>query len=128
MKTFLYCLITIIVVVVCLTVFPRKNVATPQQKDPSVLTKTEQTQRDTEKVTWIDKNCSCCKKLSLREKIRQRAREAQERQRELAKQEFSQIGMAGSYTVTPVHRNQSVINTDTSNNISATRNIKEKFK
>ncbi|MYF55309.1 hypothetical protein F4225_06010 [Candidatus Poribacteria bacterium] len=128
MKTFLYSLITIIAVVVCLTVFPRKNVATPQQKVLSVQTKTEEIQRDTEKLTRKNKNCSCCKKLSHRDKIRQRAREAQERQRELAKQEFSQIGMAGSYTVTPVHRNQSVINTGTSNNISATRNIKEKFK
>lgn len=128
MKTFLYSLFTIIAVVVCLTVFPRKNVATPQQKVLSVQTKTEETQRDTEKLTRKDKNCSCCKKLSYQDKIRQRAREAQERQRELAKQEFSQIGMAGSYTGTPIHRNQSVINTGTSNNISATRNIKEKFK
>ena len=101
MNTFLYCLITIIAVVVCLTAFPRKNVATPQQKDPSVQTNTEQTQRDTKKVTRKDKNCSCCKKLSYRDKIRQRAREAQERQRKLAEQEFSQIGLIGSHTETP---------------------------
>ena len=43
MKTFLYSLIAIIVVIGCFATFPRKNIAIPQHKDPSVQTATVQT-------------------------------------------------------------------------------------
>ena len=96
MKTFLYSLIAIIVVIGCFTAFPRKNITIPQHKDPSVQTATVQTRRNTEKLTRKDKNCSCCKKLSYRDKILQRARQAQERRHKLAEQSFSQIGTSGA--------------------------------
>ena len=105
MKTFFFGLISIIAVVGCLMAFPRKDISTPQQKGSSVQTEKVQARQNTEKLTRKDKNCSCCKKLSHRDKILQRARQAQERRRKLAEQKFSQIGMSGANTVTPVSKN-----------------------
>ncbi len=105
MKTLLYSLITITAVIGCFTLFACKTTSTSLQKYPSGQTTSLQVQRDNEKPIRKDKNCRCCKKLSLRDKFRQRAQEAQERRRKLAEQRLSQIGAFGANTLASDSKN-----------------------
>lgn len=105
MKTLLYSLITFTAVIGCLTLFPRKHTSTSLQKYTSTQTTPVQAQENNEKLPRKDKNCSCCKKLSLQDKFRQRAQEARERRRKYAEQRLSQIGTFGANTLASDSKN-----------------------